>query len=292
MSRVDLHIHSMISGDADYTVEELKIMAKNTSLEVIAIADHNKVGSVKEAQLSFAQEGITVIPGIEIDCRFHGLDIHVLGYGIDINDPAYEQIEKHYHEQDKIVTWQMVENLSEIFGIEFDYNQLRQVAKNGVIIPEDVAEIIINDGRYSHMNWMKPYLPGGLRSNNPYVNFYWDMMGQGKMAHVSMDLPDVNDIIEVIHRSGGVAIIAHPGNNFKNHMSEFYVLLDETAIDGVEVCSSYHSEAQVKEFYRAAKERGLLLTCGSDFHGKNKPSIKMGSIDFHGLNEEAFYDGM
>ena len=289
MATVDLHIHSIISGDADYTVEQLLEFALRADLQTIAITDHNKIGSVNEAIRVFTPHGIKVIPGIEIDCSFKGLNIHVLGYQIDVSDPIFEQFGRDYHEQDKIVTWQMVDKLAEIFGIEFDYALLRDHAKDGVIIPEDVAEIIIHDSRYRHMNWLKPYLPGGLRADNPYVNFYWDMMAQDRVAHVGMNLPDVNDVIDHIHRTGGIAVIAHPGNNFKSKWDLFVELLDQTNLDGIEVCSSYHSEAQTMQFYEEAKKRKLLMTCGSDFHGKNKPSIKMGGISFYGLSETEFY---
>lgn len=291
MSIIDLHMHSIISGDADYTVKQLLTLARQAKLEVVSITDHNKIGSVKEAQKLFGEQGISVISGVEIDCEFRGLNIHILGYHIDVDSPLFQSIEQNYHEQDVKVTWQMVAKLSEIFGIEFDYNLLRNMAKNDVIIPEDVADVLIQDSRYSHMNWMKPYLPGGLRSDNPNVNFYWDMMAQGRVAHVEMKLPSAAEIIDVIHQTGGIAIIAHPGNNFKKRMDLFKDLIEHTKVDGIEVCSSYHSEAQTREFYQIAKSHGLLMTCGSDFHGKNKPSIAMGAINFYDLDSNEFYRG-
>lgn len=85
----------------------------------------------------------------------------------------------------------------------------------------------------------------------------------------------MEEIIDIVHRNHGIAVIAHPGVNLKG--KEF--LLDNIlnlGIDGIEVFSSYHSLKQAGYYYKIAQERNIFVTCGSDYHGKTKPSTGIG----------------
>ena len=85
----------------------------------------------------------------------------------------------------------------------------------------------------------------------------------------------MEEIIAIIHENHGVAVIAHPGVNLNG--KEF--LLDSIlnlGIDGIEAFSSYHSLEQAQYYYRTAQENKIFVTCGSDYHGKTKPSIGIG----------------
>ncbi|MDO5565014.1 MAG: phosphatase, partial [Planctomycetia bacterium] len=113
------------------------------------------------------------------------------------------------------------------------------------------------------------------RSDNPFVNFYWDYFAQGKTCYAPMNFPDLAQTIQVIHSCGGKAVLAHPGNNLKNR----FELLDEIVplgLDGIEVFCSYHDRNTIEYFLRKAKEYSLLFTCGSDYHGKTKPAVRLG----------------
>jgi predicted metal-dependent phosphoesterase TrpH len=73
-----------------------------------------------------------------------------------------------------------------------------------------------------------------------------------------------------------VTVLAHPANNLKNR----YELFDDMislGLDGVEAFSSYHSVEAIDYFYRRGAEKHLLITCGSDYHGKTKPAIAIGA---------------
>ena len=80
--KVDLHIHSCFS-DGKLTPDELLKDAQNKGLELIAIADHNTIDGYKKTKL---HENPMVIPAIEFDCWYKGILIHLLAYGIDINN--------------------------------------------------------------------------------------------------------------------------------------------------------------------------------------------------------------
>ena len=99
----------------------------------------------------------------------------------------------------------------------------------------------------------------------------------------------------MVHKYGGKTVLAHPGNNLKDK----YELFDEMVkigIDGVEAFSSYHSQEAIDYFYKKAQEYDLLVTCGSDYHGKTKPSIHLGdskcSIDQSLIEEQLKNNGL
>ena len=137
------------------------------------------------------------------------------------------------------------------------------------------GEALLKDERYVDHDLLKPYRSGGSRSDNPYVNFYWDYYAQGKTCYTEVIFPSLEKTIQLIKDHGGVAVLAHPGNNLKGKFDIFDEMV-EKGLQGVECFSSYHSLETNDYFYQKAKELNLLFTCGSDFHGKTKPAIHLG----------------
>ena len=96
---------------------------------------------------------------------------------------------------------------------------------------------------------------------------------------------EVNSLaIKVIKDNGGVTVLAHPGNNVKEN-KELLEKIISFGVEGIEVYSSYNNKNQINFYYDFALKNNLLMTCGSDFHGKTKPSISIGSVS-SGDNEE------
>jgi hypothetical protein len=109
----------------------------------------------------------------------------------------------------------------------------------------------------------------------PYINFYHDYFAQGRPAYVKIDYMSYSDAIDLIKSHDGIPIVAHPGINLRGHEAVINDLLDGGA-QGLEAFNNYHDYDQIGYFAGIAVQRHLLLTCGSDFHGKNKPLIKPG----------------
>ena len=127
---------------------------------------------------------------------------------------------------------------------------------------------------YNDHPLLAPYLAGGARSDNPYVNFYWDYYSQGKPCFAEMYYPDMCHIIDIIHENGGLAVLAHPYVNLKGKKYLLGGIID-LGVDGIEAFSSYHTPSQTADALAVAQAHGLFVTCGSDFHGKTKPSIAL-----------------
>ncbi len=137
---------------------------------------------------------------------------------------------------------------------------------------------------------LKSYYENGSRSDNPFVNFYWDFCAQGKPAYVKINYISLNEAISIIEEAGGIPVLAHPGNNIKEDVDLFKTIINQ-GIKGVEVYCSYHNEEQTSFYKKLTLENNLLMTSGSDFHGRTKPSISVGSIDCEG-NEEIIIQGL
>jgi predicted metal-dependent phosphoesterase TrpH len=112
------------------------------------------------------------------------------------------------------------------------------------------------------------------------VNFYWDYYAQHKPCYVHIEFPPLQDAINMIHRNGGKAILAHPGNNLKGSL-ELIEEMIPLGLDGVEVFCSYHNNNQelISYLYDLAIKNGLIITAGSDYHGKTKPAVTLGGYD-------------
>ena len=80
MSSIDLHIHSFASPDGQFSPSHILSLSKKRGLRVISITDHNSVRGVKQALKKGSSFGLLVLPGIEIDCLFLDMNLHVLAY--------------------------------------------------------------------------------------------------------------------------------------------------------------------------------------------------------------------
>lgn len=286
--KTDLHIHSVYSDDGEFTPAELVRKCADAGIEVMAVCDHNTVKGVEEALMEAWRQDVRMIPGIEIDCVYGCLDLHILGYGIDYQSPDFEKIESNIRNQTAAASKKRLE-LVRNMGFDISGEELESAAANPYWkdswTGELIAEVLLSRPEYQENSLLRPYREGGVRSGNPLVNFYWDYCSQGKPCYVPWKFPKAADVIDMIHRNGGKAVLAHPGNNLKD-CPEVLADIAALGLDGLEAYSSYHTPDQCAYFRRKAEEAGLIITCGSDYHGRTKPSISLGG---HGLEENTKY---
>jgi 3',5'-nucleoside bisphosphate phosphatase len=274
VARADLHMHSWYSLDGEFSIKDLLTKCQDHKLNIISLTDHNSVKGIGEAiELAYAA-GIIVIPGIEIDCIYNGIDLHILGYNIKWDSTDFSSLEVEVHRRIMEAFPEMLRLLKKS-GITVDADEVIALAKGRPPCAEQIAEALVTNPAYHANPLLKPYLPGGLRSNMPYINFYHDYFAQGKTAYVKIDYMSFSEAIDLIKSQDGIPIVAHPGVNLHNQEAVINELLDHGA-QGLEAFNNYHDHDQIEYFAGIADSRHLLLTCGSDFHGKNKPLIQPG----------------
>ena len=272
---IDLHIHSRYSPDGEREPAMLVEQCRSAGVGCMAIADHNTVRGVPEAMAAAERLGVRCIPAIEIDCRWSGMDFHVLGYGIDYTAPAFNRLGDAYLAQELASNAHKLE-LVNALGFHLSPADMEDVC-DGAYTGESFAEVLLKDRRYLANPLLAPYRSGNARGDNPYVNFYWDFFARGKPCYVEIALPTMEETIGLIHAHGGLAVLAHPGKNLEGQMERLESVLDE-GLDGIEAFSSYHDAETAKFCYDTACAHGLLATCGSDYHGKTKPGIRLGRM--------------
>lgn len=287
MGWLDLHMHSSYSNDGEFSPRKLMELCSKGGIKVVALADHNSVKGVQQANLYAKKSGIQLIPAIELDCSFRGVDLHVLGYGIDVTYHAFDKVQQDVQGTERATSLKRM-MLVKKMGIYFHYVEVLKLSRNGVVTGEMIGEAALNDDRNKNNILMSPFYPSGARSNNPYVNFYWDICSIGKKAYVPVKFMSLINAIELIHAAGGIAVLAHPGNNVGED-EELLCNIIKSGITGMEVYSTYHTHQQIKFYESQAEKYGLIKTLGSDFHGKTKPSIKLGAAPCQKSLDDIYY---
>jgi len=277
--KADLHIHSLYSNDGELGIPEILKNCQTGGVDTFSITDHNCVGGSREAKRLAADiEEINFIPGIEIDCNYKGTDLHLLAYQIDLKSGDFDTLELSNRQRHMSAIPKMISNLTKL-GIEIDRDELMKKSGEEPPTGELFAELLIQNPKQHSNPRLKPYLPGGERSDMPLINFYLDFFAQGKPAYVKIDHLDFKDAIALVRSNGGIPIVAHPGLNLRGKEALVNELINHGAA-GLEVFNNYHTNEQVAYFAEEARKRAALMTCGSDFHGKNKPLISLGQYNF------------
>ncbi|HSQ88796.1 MAG TPA: phosphatase, partial [Romboutsia sp.] len=123
-------------------------------------------------------------------------------------------------------------------GIDFSDEVISSLSRNGVVNGEMIAEAAMKFDKEHTNILLKPYYENGSRSDNPYVNFYWDYCAQGKPGYAEVKFISLQEAVKVIEESKGVPILAHPGNNVKENPSLLEAII-ACGVKGMEVYSNY-----------------------------------------------------
>lgn len=281
MIKIDLHVHSKYSNDGEFEIQGIIDKCICNKISILSITDHNTIKGINEAIPVCLNLGIDLIPGIEIDCTNNGIDLHLLGYNINWQSIDFIELEKSFHKKVMDSFPEMIGNLDKL-GIKVDVNEVLEKANGKLPCGELIADVLLTNKDYHSNKKLLPYLSGGERSDMPYINFYHDFFAQGKPAYVKINYLDFDDAIELVKRNNGIPIIAHPGMNLRGKEELIIELLDNRAM-GLEVFNNYHDTKQIEYFADLAVQGAFIMTCGSDFHGKNKPLIDIGK---YGINDK------
>lgn len=227
MKKIDLHIHSKFSDDGEFSPEDIIDIAIENELDLISITDHNSVKANKIAIDYSKDKNIKFLSGIEIDCQFNGLNLHLLGYGFDFKDPRFNALEENILKQERQASLQRIDNIQKTLNLHLNIDKLLDKAPEGIVTGELIAEILLSDKRNINAKSLAPYRTGGTRSDMPYVNFYWDYFSQGKAAYAHIEFISLKQAINLIKENAGKAILAHPGNNLKNNLTIIDDLINE-----------------------------------------------------------------
>lgn len=280
MNKVDLHMHSAASHDGEFEPEEMVRMGKEAGLAVLSITDHNNINSVKRAKAAGAELGVEVLSGIEIDCAFEDVILHILGYMFDEADPVFKKHEDTMVRRERAVGAERIALLRGM-GIPITVEEASAVAKNGLLNGPTIAYALFQKPEAKTHPLLKKYFTQEGQAGNPLSDFYWDFIAPGKPAYVPFEYFSLDEIVKLIHGAGGVSVLAHPGAVI-SHCTEKLDGIAAAGVRGIEAFCSYHSPEESAFYYRRTRELQLIPTLGSDFHGFVKPNIHMGECGYDG----------
>lgn len=262
MNYADLHIHSNYS-DGNMTPEEIIKIAQDLGVKSISITDHDSISSQYIINNSYKE--IDIISGIELSTEYEDLEIHILGYFIDIkNKNLVDTVDR--------LNKSRIERVEEI---------LFKLKKNNIYLSLDEVSIDLDStvGRSHVANAM---VRKGYFDN--YKSAFASFLVKGKPAYVKGYKLSYKDAIQIINNSGGIPVLAHPGQIYKGMAIENIVKnLKFYGLKGIEVYHPSHSREQTNSFYNLCKKYKLFITGGSDYHGKKCCNENL--IGSYGINE-------
>ncbi|MBL0700686.1 MAG: PHP domain-containing protein [Desulfosarcina sp.] len=264
---IDLHIHSTAS-DGTLTPVEILAMARSLKLAAIAITDHDTIDGAKELLANGIPSDIQFLTGVEISASWPSNfprtgSLHILGYGIKLNDHLLNQTLDALQKARKNRNPQIIKRLNS-FGLDISMDDIIQEAgTDGQIGRPHIAQVMIKKGFAASIN-----------------EVFEAYLGTGRPAYVDKYRVECSRAIEIICASGGIPVLAHPvlmQMESREHLEKFVVTLTEMGLKGIEVYYPEHTPENTAFYQTIAKKNGLMMTGGSDFHGSLKPTIKMGS---------------
>lgn len=284
MSIFDLHMHSSYSSDGQFTPEELIKKLKAANIKVAALSDHNCMQGIDEMIEYGNKAGIQIIPCIEFNTLLEGIDVHLLGYQFDYHQPCFTSLHIDMQKKQEAVLQDRIDFFKSFYNITFDEKEiLKDIGNQNAY--NIIVDYMLHDPNNAHIKAFQPYLKGGERSDCPVPNFYWDTCSAGKPGYFPISLPTLKEVVDLIHQHGGIAIVAHPWKTFYQNETMIQKAI-EANIEGFEAYSNYHTREQNEYYEQLCKKHNLLMTCGSDFHGKVKPNISIGEYGYTKDNEE------
>ena len=255
MLKADLHIHTTAS-DGKLSPSEVIEHALKTDLDVIAISDHDTIAGVAEARRASEGTPLKVVNAAEVSTIFEGKECHLLAYAFE-NADVMTRLFRAQKSRRVERAQSIIHNLNKL-GFDITYDEVLGEAGRASIGRPHIARVMIKKG---------------FASDTQEVFFRY--LGNHSSAYHKIDYPDISEAIELVHRAGGYAILAHPADN--------YTFIDikkfrEFGLDGIECYHSSHNSYHQRRFTEYCDNFELIITGGSDFHGSVQDFHHFGMI--------------
>lgn len=259
---VDLHTHTSASDGTDSPAGLVR-RAAGQELAAVAVTDHDTLDGLDEAEAEGRVLGMEVIRGCEISTRFGRGEAHVLGLWLS-RDPvrlealnaALARVREHRVARNLRIAGQLA-----ALGLPVTYEAARGMAAGEVVGRPHFAGLLCRLGITA----------------TPREAFE-RYLGEGGAAYVPRELPDPAETVALLAAAGATVSLAHP-RLIRCAPAELDALIASLVPHGLDALEAYHSEysaADERACVDLARRHGLLLTGGSDYHGRNKPGVSLG----------------
>jgi len=259
---IDLHAHTTAS-DGSLTPTELVALARESGLSALGVTDHDTVGGLAEATDAARGAGLELVPGVELSVDYPRGQFHLLGYFVDFTRGALLERLQYLQDYRFRRNEKKVERMEQ-HGLPITMEDIAREAGSKVIGRPHMALAMVRKGIVgSTQEAFDRYLADGRPCHLPKVKL----------------IPA--DAIALLHSAGAVTILAHPKYLQISDPAEVRTELasfKEQGLDGIEVYYSQHTEAETALYGEIAGELDFVISGGSDFHGRSKPTVKLGVV--------------
>lgn len=256
---IDLHVHSTFS-DGSFTPEELVEKAKGLGVAGLALTDHDTTGGSRRFLAAGQNFGLRVLSGVEISADYSPGAMHLLGYGISVENAELEE-RLRWVRQGRNARNAAILNKLAALGLPLKEEEVAAFAGADVIGRPHFAQAMMARG----------YVRDTREAFDKYL-------AKGKAAYSDRQRLTPAEGIKAIRDAGGVAVLAHPWS-LRLPLADLRGVvrgLRDLGLGGMEVFYPEHTAQMIGDYSALARELGLVTTGGSDFHGKTTPDIVMG----------------
>lgn len=245
-SGIDLHIHTTASDGVD-SPWEIVNKAYQSGIKAIAITDHDTISSVKDAMAAALELGMECVQGAEFSAKYTPA-MHILGLYIDTDNEELNQVLNRLKKSRMRLMSKALKKVNE-HGIKLSSMQLKE--EKGLVSIANLKEYLLENHRMEEQSSLDAELTDIIKE--------WNQL-----------LPSAKEWISLIHSCNGLAILAHPKSLGQDDyvLKETLTCLKQWGLDGVEAIHPSHSCEDVQRIKELAKELDLILSGGSDYHGK------------------------
>jgi predicted metal-dependent phosphoesterase TrpH len=246
---VDLHVHSS-SSDGLLSPYEVVRLAAHIGIGVLGLTDHDTTQGIDEAIAAGQEYSVEIIPGIELSTSVDAGELHMLGYFIDYHSPVLQSRLAEFQEARRSRAERIVQRLHDI-GVTVDSGRVQELAGGESVGRAHVARALVEAGYVTSMD-----------------EAFDQYLSRGRPAYVERPRLTPVDAVALIHRVGGVAVLAHPFT--VDDLDSVVPDLVDAGLDGLEVFYSLYNTEQRRDLAEIARKFGLVPTGGSDFHGSGE----------------------
>jgi predicted metal-dependent phosphoesterase TrpH len=275
---IDLHLHTTAS-DGRSTPEALVDEAGAAGITTLAVTDHDTMAAQTAVRAAARPRGIQVVPGVEITAVYAQRDVHMLGYFLDSDDPALGAFLDEQRDDRRRRLVEMALLLSRLG------------------VPVNVAALLESPAAASGKSLGRPLLAAALvaAGHVPTTRDAFDRyLSEGRPAFVERCGRAPGAVIDLIDAAGGIASLAHPGKLAQDRIIPSLVA---SGLPAIEVYHSDHDSIDVRRYQSVARQYGLLVTGGSDYHGPGSGRteglgrVHLPNADFERLAARAGWSG-
>ena len=247
---VDFHMHSIYS-DGVKSPEELLRHALDCNLSMMALTDHDEIDGIKALRTAQEQldpeKTIKFINGCEFSADYKDKSIHILGYRFDETNKELRDFIEYFKSKREERIDEIIRRCNNAGYFISKDELLKKFSKTQAYGRPHIGQLLIDGGYAKDIN-----------------DVFKDILRKDSPCYVPKVKIEVPYIIDIIHKAGGLAVMAHP----KLVTSDEYVVeMLAYDFDGMEVYHTKHNDDDVKRYKVLAKEHNLFITGGSDYHG-------------------------